>query len=106
MARVLRRIFNVPKQRPVLEFEADWSAISPAGLGLVFKELLSDFMGAPPPPEVLEARELYKRAWKTANVADIYFKRQMVGSTKPGFLVRAVIYDMPSLIQKTVSWVI
>jgi len=101
MARVLRRIFNVPKQRPVLEFEADWSAISPAGLGLLFKELLSDFMGAPPPPEVLEAREFYKRAWKTANVADIYFNRQMVGSTKPGFLVRAVIYDMPSLIQKT-----
>lgn len=103
MASVLRRIFNVPKQRPVLEFEADWSAISPAGLGLLFKELLSDFMGAPPPPEVLEAREFYKRAWKTANVADIYFNRQMVGSTKPGFLVRAVIYDMPSLIQKTVS---
>jgi hypothetical protein len=69
----------------------------------VFKELLADFMGAPPPPDVLEAREFYKRAWKTANISDIYFQhRQLVGIIPQGFLVRGIVYDMPSLIQKEV----
>lgn len=103
MAGVLRRVLKVPPNRPFLELEADWSAISPSGLGLVFKELLADFMGAPPPPDVLEAREFYKRAWKTANVSDIYFQhRHSVGPVKQGFLVRGIIYDMPSLVQKAV----
>jgi len=103
MAGVLRRVLKVPPSRPLLELEADWSAISPSGLGLVFKELLADFMGAPPPPDVLEAREFYKRAWKTASVADIYFQsRHSVGTIRQGFLVRGIIYDMPSLIQKKV----
>ncbi|KAG0592289.1 hypothetical protein KC19_1G239600 [Ceratodon purpureus] len=101
MAAVLRRLLKVPPTRPLLELEADWSVISPGGLGLVFKELLADFMGAPPPPDVLEAREFYKRAWKTANVADIYFQhRHLAGIIPQGFLVRGIVYDMPSLIQK------
>lgn len=96
---LLRRVLKMPPRGPLLELEADWSAISPAGLGLVFKELLADFMGAPPPPDVLEAREFYKRAWKTANVSDIYF-HQPGAMRQPGFLVRGIIYDMPSLIHK------
>ncbi|XP_024377896.1 uncharacterized protein [Physcomitrium patens] len=101
MASVLRRFLKVPPREPLLELEADWSAVSPAGLGLLFKELLADFMGAPPPPEVLEAREFYKRAWKTANIADIYFRnRHIFSATNPGFLVRGIIYDMPSLIYR------
>lgn len=104
MASVLRRIFKVPMHHGQQKaFEADWSAISPAGLGLMFKELLSDFIGAPPPPEVLEAREFYKRAWKTANVSDIYLQRHFTGPIETGFLVRGVIYDMPSLIQMQVN---
>jgi hypothetical protein len=105
MATVLRRLLKVPPTRPLLELEADWSAISPAGLGLVFKELLADFMGAPPPPDVLSAREFYKRAWKTANISDIYFQhRHLVGIIPQGFLVRGIVYDMPSLIQKEVAF--
>ena len=102
-AAVLRRFLKVAPARPLLQLEADWSAISPAGLGLVFKELLADFMGAPPPPDVLAARAAYQRVWKTANVADIYFQhRHLAGIIPHGFLVRGIVYDMPSLIQTAV----
>ncbi|CAM6129564.1 unnamed protein product [Calypogeia fissa] len=80
--------------------EVDWSVLSGAGLGLVFKALLADLAGAPPPPEWEAERLQYsKQAWRQTNVEETYFHRNLATSVTKGFLIRGVIYDMPSLIQ-------
>lgn len=90
-------------QPTVASFEADWSAISPAGLGMVFKELLAHLLGAPPPAEL--HKDFYAlggqhRTWsKNLDLEDIYFHRHFVEGVETGFLVRGVIFDMPALIQ-------
>ncbi|CAK9227269.1 unnamed protein product [Sphagnum troendelagicum] len=101
MMRSLRHTFVAAPSKVAEEatFQVDWSAISPSGLGLVFKELLADLIGAPPLPEVLRERELYKRSWNRTDISSIYLQRHLVGPIETGFLVRGVIFDMPSLIQ-------
>ncbi len=101
MMRSLRHTFVAAPSKVAEEatFQVDWSAISPSGLGLVFKELLADLIGAPPLPEVLRERELYKRSWNRTDISSIYLQRHLVGPVETGFLVRGVIFDMPSLMQ-------
>lgn len=85
-------------QKPVLE--VDWSVLSGAGLGLVFRALFTDLAGAPPPPELAAERLQYsKQAWRQATVEETYFHRNLATSLTKGSLIRGVIYNMPSLIQ-------
>jgi hypothetical protein len=46
MAAVLRRLLKVPPTRPLLELEADWSAISPAGFGIGVQGVAGRFHGS------------------------------------------------------------
>ncbi|KAJ7571058.1 hypothetical protein O6H91_01G147300 [Diphasiastrum complanatum] len=97
----LRRLVRVHKRDdfPPMSFEADWSAISAAGLSEVFKELLADFVGVPPDPNKKKQRRLGWHFWSSADIRDIYSQKHFAEGAENGFLVRGVIYDMSALIR-------
>eukprot|EP00897_Mesotaenium_endlicherianum_P002922 jgi/Mesen1/2658/ME000167S01807 len=82
-------------------FDVDWSVFSASGLGDVFRELLADLLGAPPPPASSgrlgrwPRGKQQKRAY--ANMEQIYAQQQLRRTAAPGFLVRGIIYDMSAL---------
>lgn len=90
------------KEQEEEAFAVDWSVISPAGLGHVFKELLADLLGAPPPAadayDYWRAPRQKTRKYRV-DVDALYAQHPLRSSAQAGFLVRGLIFDMSALMR-------
>lgn len=105
MVSVLCCFLKVLLREFFFELEVDWFVVFFVGLGLLFKELLVDFMGVLLLFEVLEVWEFYKWVWKIVNIVDIYFWNCYIFSViNLGFFVWGIIYDMLFFIYRDVGF--